>query len=114
MGCLPIPSIPTPSLPSPLGLPSLPAAAVPPGYDSQFCCKISIPLPTANEIASALGLPPLPPGPIVGLALLTTVLAALDSITKFLDSRPKFDCPLESVFLFLGTAFLFAMNCGVA
>lgn len=84
MSCVPIPTTPIPTLPSPLTLgvaPPLPPELDIPG----LCCKLP-PIP----------IPPLPiPIPAIGLAPVMAVMNELvGKLTAFVNSLPL-SCPLE-------------------
>lgn len=84
MSCIPIPHVPTPTLPFPLtiGLPPLP------GFSGEInlCCKIL-----------AIDIPPLPlpiPPLMINPAVVEVIKSTIATINAYIDKLP-FDCPLE-------------------
>lgn len=94
MACLEVPKVPVPQLPSPLKI-TLPSFDLPPTFDARLCCNVHIPIPNPLELPPFNSLPPIPPGPVINLGLINAVLGTLNKLNDWIDSLPKFTCPLE-------------------
>ena len=82
--CLKIPTVPAPTLPSPLGI-TPPDAPSPPTLP-EFCCK----LPPVS-----LPLPPIPiPAIILNPAVITALNANIEIVTNYINSL-QLECPIE-------------------
>lgn len=94
MACLEAPKIPVHQPPSPLKLPTFDPAV---GFSigANLCCQVYLASPTILEVYGALGGPPLPPGPVVNLAVINALLGYIDVLNQYIDEIPKLDCPLE-------------------
>lgn len=85
MACIPLPTVPAPSLPAGITLGPPPTPPVP-GADANLCCKLP-PIPTP---------PPIPPIPAILMtgAVVAAFNKAVAGILSYLDKLPL-DCPRE-------------------
>jgi len=82
MACIPIPSVPFPTLPSGITLtPPIPSVE----FDAELCCKIAQFEATAPPVSIGVALNP---------AIAAAITAALQGVQDYLDALPL-DCPRE-------------------
>lgn len=90
--CIKAPKLPITTLPSPLKL-QLPKIALPSlQVGVNLCCQITIPIPNPFDF---IPLPPMPPGPVINIAILQVLAEAEAAINEYLDAL-QIDCPLEA------------------